>query len=49
LDISWLKDDDGDRFDDLPEPAILIEQAIVELEAALEELRGIFVELGETE
>jgi type I restriction enzyme M protein len=31
----------------LPEPAILAQEAMIELEAALEELRGILQELGE--
>ena len=47
LAISWLKDENGIDLDDLPEPEILVEQAMGELEAALEELRGILLELGE--
>ena len=46
LDISWLKDDrkeDGE----LPEPAILAQEAMGELEAAIAELQGILQELGE--
>ena len=46
LAISWLKDENGVTLDDLPEPAILAEQAMGELEAALEELRGIMEELN---
>ena len=47
LDIAWLKDDSADNGDDLPEPAALAQEAMVELEGALEELRGILAELGE--
>jgi type I restriction enzyme M protein len=47
LDIAWLKDDSGDAADDLPEPAALAQGAVIELEAALEELQGILAELGE--
>lgn len=46
LDISWLKDDSDTAAGDLPEPAVLAQQAITELEGALEELRGILEELG---
>jgi type I restriction enzyme M protein len=47
LDISWLKDEDGGKGDELPEPTALAQEAMGELEAALEELRGILAELGE--
>ena len=47
LDISWLKDDDDAGAGELPEPARLAQEAMGELEAALEELRGILAELGE--
>jgi type I restriction enzyme M protein len=47
LDISWLKDENEERGEDLPEPAQLAREAMVELETALEELRGIMAELGE--
>jgi type I restriction enzyme M protein len=46
LAIFWLKDENGIALDDLPEPEILAEQAMSELEAALEELRGIMEELN---
>ncbi len=42
-----LKDKNADNNSDLPEPAILAQEAIGELEAALAELRGILKELGE--
>ncbi len=47
LDIAWLRDDSADNGDDLPEPAVLAQEAMAELEGALEELRGILAELGE--
>ena len=47
LDIAWLKDDSAEAAADLPEPAVLAQDAMDELEGALEELRGILVELGE--
>ena len=47
LDISWLKNESEDDNSNLPEPAILAQEAIGELEAALAELQGILQELGE--
>jgi len=47
LDIAWLKDDSDTSNDAMPEPAALAQEAMGELEMALEELRGILVELGE--
>ena len=47
LDIAWLKDDSDGGSDELPEPAVLAGEAMAELEAAMEELRGILAELGE--
>ena len=49
LDIAWLKDDSTIDAQGLPEPALLAQTAIIELEGALEELRGILEELGEEE
>ncbi|MDX1253583.1 MAG: N-6 DNA methylase [Gammaproteobacteria bacterium] len=49
LDIAWLKDDSATDAQDLPEPALLAQEAMGELEAAIEELRGILEELGEEE
>lgn len=48
LDISWLKDD-GDHGGELPEPAQLAEEALTELKGAMEELKAILLELGESE
>ncbi|MGI0489865.1 N-6 DNA methylase [Pantanalinema rosaneae CENA516] len=47
LDISWLKDEREEENGELPEPAILAQEAIGELEAAIAELQGILQELGE--
>ncbi|WP_445366840.1 N-6 DNA methylase [Methylomonas sp. BW4-1] len=46
LDISWLKDDDATEAQDLPEPVELAQEAMSELDAAMEELRGILEQLG---
>lgn len=47
LNISWLNDESEGGTDELPEPIALAQEAMVELEEALAELRGILVELGE--
>jgi len=47
LDISWLKDEREDDNGELPEPAMLAQEAMGELEAAIAELQGILQELGE--
>ncbi|WKZ47525.1 MAG: N-6 DNA methylase [Anaerolineales bacterium] len=47
LDIAWLKDDSETAAEDLPEPEALAEEALSELEAAMAEVRGILVELGD--
>lgn len=47
LDISWLKDDSAESSADLPEPAVLATSAMQEMEAIMEDLRGILAELGE--
>ena len=46
LDISWLKDDSEHANGDLPEPGVLVGEAINELEGAVAELRSILAELG---
>ncbi|QSB02306.1 N-6 DNA methylase [Methylomonas sp. EFPC1] len=46
LDISWLKDDNATEAQDLPEPVELAQEAMSELDAAMEELRGILEQLG---
>lgn len=47
LDIAWLKDESDTAADALPEPATLAQEALLSLEAAFDELRGILAELGE--
>ena len=47
LDLAWLKDESAEDGADLPEPAELAQEAMVELEGALEDLRAILAELGE--
>jgi type I restriction enzyme M protein len=47
LDLAWLKDDSAEDGADLPEPAVLAQEAMLELEGALEDLRAILAELGE--
>lgn len=46
LDISWLKDESETAAGELPEPELLAQEAITELEGAIDELRGILEELG---
>lgn len=46
LDISWLKDDGESKSGELPEPEALAQEAIIELEGAAVNLRGILEELG---
>ena len=47
LDISWLRDEDENGDEELPEPTALAQEAMIELEAAIAELQGILAELGE--
>lgn len=47
LNISWLRDDNEDSIEELLEPEALVQEAMLELEEALAELRGILEELGE--
>jgi len=47
LDISWLKDESAESSAELPEPAVLAASAMQEMEAILDDLRGILAELGE--
>ncbi len=47
LDIAWLKDDSAEDAADLPEPAVLAQEAMSELDAAMAELQGILAELGD--
>ncbi|MEI7845508.1 MAG: N-6 DNA methylase [Chloroflexota bacterium] len=46
LDIAWLKDESETAAADLPEPEALAQEALLELQAAFEDLRAILAELG---
>jgi type I restriction enzyme M protein len=47
LDIFWLKDDSLEDSDNLPEPGVLAQEIVDDLEAALEQFRLIADDLGE--
>lgn len=47
LEISWLKEDSAEDASALPEPAVLAQEAVDDLNAALVELEAILAELGE--
>jgi type I restriction enzyme M protein len=47
LDIAWLKGDSAEDVADLPDPEVLAQDAMDELEAALADLQSILAELGE--
>lgn len=47
LDITWLKDESLEDANDLPEPEVLVSEAITELEAVVDDLKDI-LELIET-
>lgn len=49
LDLSWIPDDSIKENANLPEPDLLISEAIDELTGAIDELKAILVELGLTE
>jgi type I restriction enzyme M protein len=46
LDIAWLKDESLEGAENLPEPIVLAEEAMYELEDALAGLKSILLELG---
>jgi type I restriction enzyme M protein len=46
LDIFWLKDDSLEDIDSLPEPEVLAQEIVDNLEAALQHFRGVSDELG---
>ena len=46
LDIFWLKDDSLTDLDNLPDPDILADEIIENIEAALGNFRNVIVELG---
>ena len=47
LDIFWLRDESLEDSANLPEPDVLAQEIVEELEAALEQFAGIVEELGE--
>ena len=47
LDLFWLKDESLEDSENLPEPDILAQEIVVDLEAALEQFRAIAEDLGE--
>jgi type I restriction enzyme M protein len=49
LDIFWLRGESLEDTDNLPEPEVLAREIVEELEAALEQFRGILEDLGEEE
>jgi type I restriction enzyme M protein len=49
LDLSWLKDDSLEDSDNLPDPDILAQEIVEDLEAALEQFRLIATDLGESD
>lgn len=49
LDIFWLKDDSLEDIDSLPEPDVLAQEIVDNLEAALEHFRGVSEELAPEE
>lgn len=48
LDIFWLRDESLEDVENLPEPEVLAAEILENLEAALEQFRGIINELRDT-
>lgn len=46
LDIFWLRDESLEESDNLPDPDVLAEEIVEDLEAALEQFREIAMDLG---
>ncbi|MBI4491147.1 MAG: hypothetical protein HY694_18850 [Deltaproteobacteria bacterium] len=46
LDIFWLKDESLEESDNLPDPDLLAQEIVEDLEAALEQFREIAADLG---
>ncbi len=46
LDLSWIRDENAEDASNLPEPDVLINEAMEEMAGAMNELQGILVELG---
>jgi type I restriction enzyme M protein len=49
LDLAWIRDDSTEDASTLPEPDVLINEAIEEMAGAMLELNSILVELGDAE
>lgn len=49
LDISWIRDESLEDTENLPEPEIILQEIIEDLEIALQQLRGISQELSAAE
>jgi len=49
LDIFWLRDESLEKSDNLPDPDVLAQEIVEDLEAALEQFREIAVDLGSEE
>ena len=49
LDLAWIRDDSTEDASTLPEPDVLINEAIEEMAGAMTELKSILVELGAAE
>jgi type I restriction enzyme M protein len=47
LDIFWLRDESLEESDNLPEPGVLAQEIVEDLESALEQFREIAEDLGE--
>jgi type I restriction enzyme M protein len=46
LDIFWLKDESLEASDNLPDPDVIAQEIVEDLEAALEQFREIASDLG---
>ena len=49
LDLAWIRDDKTEDSTNLPEPDVLINEALEEMAGAMHELQAILVELGSAE
>jgi type I restriction enzyme M protein len=49
LDLAWIRDDSVEDSANLPEPDVLISEALEEMAGAMQELQAILVELGAAE
>ena len=46
LDIVWLRDESLEDSDNLPDPDVLAQEIVADLEAALERFREVAIDLG---